>query len=368
MAKKASVNFEDGDDDPVVAEYDVFMTPEQSEQSFLLQYPNRDRSKPYGQAGEKPVQMRIKPKTGFMEIDVEVNVHSNFDKQKGAQWGEALFQAKESGAESFGMASGFGKSTRAEHFGADSGSNRADAGDTQQALDNFHRSNEEGRVLNKQTLGGQIMRPERGKPNYMLGAFRGKELHLTPIDGTVQMRPQFHHVDAQSQAARNKYWRERDALEGARPEPRMMQHLQVAKSSADGEEFNITQTAKYLADAAEEPWTKLNYHDENSEEAYAAYRDKLFLKDTATAPPLKAAMGNEQYLDAISAPRADPSGRTKKKPMTKKQRLALEEESDGAPEPQSAPTAQVPAAAAMTRASTAKPKSPIKTRGKKTDG
>lgn len=342
------------------------MTPEQSEQSFLLQYPNRDRSKPYGQAGEKPVQMRIKPKTGFMEVDIETNVHSSFDKQKGVQWGQALYQAKESGTDSFGMASGFGKSTRSEHFGTDSGANRANAGDTQQALDNFDRSNEEGRVLNKQTLGGQIIRPEKGKPNYMLGAFRGKELHLTPIDGTVQMRPQFHHVDAQSQAARNKYWRERDALDAARPEPRVMQHLQVAKNSADGEEFNITQTAKYLADAAEEPWTKLNYYDENSEEAYAAYHEKLFLKNTASAPPLKAAMADEQYLDAISAPRADPSGRTKKKPMTKKQRLALEEESDGARELRPALAAEAPAAAATTSTS-AKPKGQIKTRGKKTD-
>lgn len=35
-------------------------------------------------------------------------------------------------------------------------------------------------------------------------------------------------------------------------------------------------------------------------------------------------MTNEQYLDAISAPRVDPSGRRKKKPLTKKQMAAIE--------------------------------------------
>jgi len=331
-ARTASVSFEEDDDDPVVAEYDVFMTPRQLEQSLLLQYPNRDRSKPYGQAGEKPVEMRVKLKTGFVEVDVETNVHSNFDRQKGVQWGEALNQAKESGADFFGMASGFGKSTRSEHFSTDAITSHANVVDTQQLLNDFEQSNEQGLVLNKQTLGGQIVRPENGKPNYMLGTFRGKELHLTPIDGMVQMRPEFHHLDAQSQVARNKYWRDREALESGRTEPRLMQQLQVAKSSMDGEEFNITQTMKYLTDAAEEPWTKLRYRDEESEEAYAAYHEKLFFKDTVGAPQLKTGLIDEQYLDAISAPRADPSGKTKKRPMTKKQQLALDEEFDVGPE------------------------------------
>jgi len=287
---------------------------------------------PYGQAGEKPVEMRVKLKSGFVEMDIETNVHYKFDKQKGIQWGEALNQAKETGADFFGMASGFGKSTRNEHFSTEASVSHANAGNMQQLLTDFEQSNEQGLVLNKQTLGGQIVRPENGKPNYMLGTFRGNELHLTPIDGTVQMRPQFHHVDAQSQVARNKYWRDRDTLESGRTEPRLMQQLQVAKSSTDGEEFNITQTMKYLTDAAEEPWTKLQYYNEESEEAYTSYHEKLFVKDTVGAPQLKTVLIDEQYLDVISAPKADPSGKTKKRPMTKKQQLALDEESDIGPE------------------------------------
>jgi len=35
-------------------------------------------------------------------------------------------------------------------------------------------------------------------------------------------------------------------------------------------------------------------------------------------------MTNEEYLDAISAPRNDPGGHRKKRPLTRKQRAAIE--------------------------------------------
>ena len=48
-------------------------------------------------------------------------------------------------------------------------------------------------------------------------------------------------------------------------------------------------------------------------------------------------MDNEQYLDAISAPRLDPGGRSRTKPLTKKQKVTVdisddadEEDSDDA--------------------------------------
>jgi hypothetical protein len=76
------------------------------------------------------------------------------------------------------------------------------------------------------------------------------------------MRPQFHHIDAQSQISRNKYWREREAKEGARAEPRIVQQLQVARSAGDGEELNVGKSTKFLADSAEESWTRLYYRRE----------------------------------------------------------------------------------------------------------
>ena len=67
---------------------------------------------------------------------------------------------------------------------------------------------------------------------------------------------------------------------------------------------------------------------EQEEASYETYHDRLFLKDTAEAATLKSQMKNEDYLDAISAPRVDPSGRKKKRPLTKKQMERIEAAED----------------------------------------
>lgn len=50
----------------------------------------------------------------------------------------------------------------------------------------------------------------------------------------------------------------------------------------------------------------------------------LFVQQTANAGRLQSSMNNEEYLDAISAPRHDPGGRRKKRPLTRKQRKAID--------------------------------------------
>ncbi|OCL07692.1 hypothetical protein AOQ84DRAFT_440046 [Glonium stellatum] len=324
------------DDDPVVAEYDVFITPELMEQTYLLQYLNRSKDQPYNYRNRmQPMEMRIKPKAGFIEVDVPMNVHLNYNKYKGVRWGEALRKAKEDGQNSFGVASGFERVPMQRGVGGRPGGRPSPTNpggedvedDIDDLLRRFDDANDKGHVMNKQTLGGQVLREEPGKPKYMLGTFRGNELHLTKLSGIVQMRPQFHHLDAlahQDNAARR---REREAAEPPRTtEPRAVQ-LQI--KSADGENVDMTSTKNFLRVAQEEPWTKLRYHDEDSPEAYAAYHEKLFVQDTAAAPKLHSSMTNEQYLDAISAPRIDPSDKnSKKKPLTRRQMHAIEESED----------------------------------------
>lgn len=48
-------------------------------------------------------------------------------------------------------------------------------------------------------------------------------------------------------------------------------------------------------------------------------------------------MTNEEYLDAISAPRHDPSGRSKKKPLTRKQMRVIEQDEGSDDEPEELP-------------------------------
>ena len=52
---------------------------------------------------------------------------------------------------------------------------------------------------------------------------------------------------------------------------------------------------------------------------------------------MESSMTNEEYLDAISAPRHDPSGRSKKKPLTKRQMQVIEESEGSDDEPEEQP-------------------------------
>jgi len=219
---------------------------------------------PYnGTGGQEPEQMRIKPKSGFLELDIGMGVQNNFDKYKGVQWGEALRMAKEGGTNAFGLASGFGKGVRTNEIFAAERAQLQPLNEerVEGLLGKFDEANNRGNVMTKTTLGGQIIQPEEGRPMYMLGAFKGKELHLSHITGVVQMRPQFHHIDAKAQLAKAKLARERAVNEPARMnEPRLVQ--QTAKSAGDDVELNVAKTNAFLTAASEEPWIQLKYFDD----------------------------------------------------------------------------------------------------------
>ncbi|KAF2803147.1 uncharacterized protein BDZ99DRAFT_468486 [Mytilinidion resinicola] len=342
----AATDFEEVD--PVIAEYDVFLTPDLEEETYLLQYLNRAKEQPYNERHDMcPLELRMKQESGFIEVDVPVNVHMNFNRLNGVKWGESLRKAKEDGQTAFGVTAGFerpqvrtglargglarggargGGTARGRTATAEPAKEKKDDDEDEELKELLYRfddANEKGHVLNKQTLGGQILKQEEGEPKYMVGAFRGKELHLTKLSGIVQMRPQFHHLDAlmqQEQAARRA---ESDAANPNKQSgPRA---VQIQLKNSDLENKDMASTKQLLKAAAEEKWMKLRYHDEDSAEAYSAYREKLFVQDIKAAPKLHSVMNNEEYLEIISAPRVDHTDKnSKKKPLTRKQMNALE--------------------------------------------
>lgn len=158
----------------MVAEYDVFLTEESiAEQIYLIQYPTRQRSKPYNlREGCAPKAMRMKPKSGFMELDIELNPMHSFDRKKGLQWGEALRMTKEMGVSSFGLPAGFGKGNKHNEIVNERAQQLEDSEKMERMLRSFDQSVSEGKVMHTQTLGGQIIQAEPGRPMYMLGAFR----------------------------------------------------------------------------------------------------------------------------------------------------------------------------------------------------
>ncbi|KAG9957689.1 hypothetical protein KCU61_g8921, partial [Aureobasidium melanogenum] len=322
------------DDDPVIAEYNVFITPRQLEQIYLLQYPNRNRSQAYNERnGARPVDFRLKPQAGFMEMDIGMNPSANFNKYQSLVWGEVMRKSKANGGSAtFGAAAGFAPTKGGKGRGKQENGEMS----VDQGLSHFQNAINRDAVFQKQTLGGQILQDEAGNPNYMLGAFRGDELHLTRVDGVVQMRPQFHHVDAITHAETAA--RRTEAAEGSgsgpsgaaaqAKQPQALALAQTYKDNRDVENLEALRAKNLLLIAAEEKWTRLEYFDEDEEASYSTYHSRLFHSDTGSATPLKSQMKNEEYLDAISAPRVDPSGRKKKRPLTKKQMERIEAAED----------------------------------------
>lgn len=229
----------------MINEFDVYITPKLSEQLYLLQFPNRARNKPYNEdCKNKPSELRIKPQTGFIEMDVPLNTQVFYDKPRGAEYGQALSKSKAQGSKGHGIAVGFSQS------GA-RGAAMVNGGGSQS-------SNIEGDTLRHQTLGGQLMHDERGKPNYMVGTFLTdkRELHLTGLDGVVQMRPQFHHIDARNQLERNKA-RQSKFGDG---EQRTAQQVQM--TFVDAEQAETVSTHQLLDKAHQEPWKRMRFFDE----------------------------------------------------------------------------------------------------------
>lgn len=245
----------------------------------------------------------------------------------------------------YGIASGFtgvksAAARRAAGLVKDEGERELDL---QNDLANFHGDGAAQEVeqvrektMHTQTLGGQIIRhdsvSEEGKPIYFIGAFRGEELHLSRLDSTVQMRPQFHHLDAEDQRTRLANSRQPQASHEttngttgagaassstaeAPAQPRVVtQSYITTTSNPRGDlEQREHELKNNLQAAHEEPWVPLEFVDEDDEDAYAVWAERMFVGDVAAAGVLRSGMGDEEYLDAVSAPGREGLGRRRRK-------------------------------------------------------
>ncbi|KAL1591411.1 hypothetical protein SLS60_012024 [Paraconiothyrium brasiliense] len=311
------------EDDPVIAEYDVFITPEMEQQLYVLQYLNRRPNQPFVKSeGAVPSEVRVKEQSGFIEVDVALPMKNNFNRQAGVRWGEAMRKTKQFGQKAYGIASGFERAMpRATRPGAPPGEAIAqpaldDNGNEDEYVANFEDANEKGHVLNTQTYGGQLVKEDGKGPTYMLGTFKKNQLHLTRLNGLVQLRTQFHHLDAVNQLEAAQRRREKESQDGAKPtEPKAF--MPTVKKAGGDTAAEITQA--FMKATNSEKWNKLIYHYEDADASYAAFEERLFLAETKDAPKLHSSMSDDQYLDAISAPSSGKSSKKKsshKRPET----------------------------------------------------
>ena len=159
---------------PVARFYKLYAVPF-TKHIILFQFPNRGPNQPYNEANhQKPLELRIKPKCGLVEVDLPINVHTNFDKEKGILYGEAMrkSQVLQEGG-SYGPAGGLGIGGTSRPVKGDNYASGNDELPMEALLENFEDANNKGHVMNKITLAGQIIPFKDGDPLYFIGAFRG---------------------------------------------------------------------------------------------------------------------------------------------------------------------------------------------------
>ena len=160
----------------VVTQYRLYVNKPIGKRAMLIQYPNRDIAQEYRVAsGNKPSEIRIKPKCGLVEVDIPVDTHVNYNKEKGVEYGEAMRKNRmlqEGG--SYSLGGGLGLGSRPPLRG-DRQALPPEGPSHEKLLDNFDDANNKGHVMNKITLGGQIYPFKNGDPIYMAATFKEGE-------------------------------------------------------------------------------------------------------------------------------------------------------------------------------------------------
>ena len=180
----------DVEEDEIVASYNVYIKPhlKDGKKVYILQFPNRDAEQGYSAANSSmPLEIRMKEKSGLLEVDVPIDVFRNYDPEKGIRWGEAVRKSdynKGSDGGSHGLAGGFGigggQSARPRGRGI-AHDDREEMITQDELLQDFESIVSDGRVLKKQTLGGQAIPKDSTTPQYMIGAFRNRKLLSVPL-------------------------------------------------------------------------------------------------------------------------------------------------------------------------------------------
>ncbi|KAL8787287.1 MAG: hypothetical protein Q9195_007846 [Heterodermia aff. obscurata] len=310
--------------DPTVREWNMYMNVSPDTHVILLRYPDKSGDRT-GQKGvekgvdntpyiqqNKPLEFRIKPLSGLIEVDVPLMPHAGvFDKLKGIMYGEAIRRSKimkERGG-SYGIAGGFGLG--GSFARAHTGSGRDPVNEevdpsVGELLNDYDKAMENGHVLTKITLGGHINIWNETSPNLYVGHFQDANVFFTKVDALCVLRPQLVHLDALNDQKKSTLRMQA----GTDTEENEAFHVNMTIKKSEGESTesvgDISEVAKLLKSMREEPWQRLFWIDSETQESKEKFADAFTPAEDSKPSQLTCNMTNEQWLDVISCPRTDP--------------------------------------------------------------
>ncbi|KAF3929645.1 hypothetical protein ABW20_dc0108734 [Dactylellina cionopaga] len=299
--------FSDLDDDPVVQSYDIIINNTFEDMMYLFQYPVRKKSEPYTlQEGLAPTDARMKVETGVLELDIPINVERNYDEQKGVLYGEVLHKSRVQRSLRAGVAID-GTSERGDNA-SDRRKRRRTAEDddgeddsailTPEHLLDFEEAKRKNRILNRQTLGAKMQQTDA---NYFVGLFEDDKLHFTRLTGSLQLRPQFHHIDimTEQERANQKAMREMNNPNPAKPVEARAVNLSVKAASGDNRTLTAAeQLSKDIRMEEDEPWREIEWIDQDDDEAWQMFANVHKQKPI----PLNNVLTKSEYFKWCSTP------------------------------------------------------------------
>ncbi|XP_029043499.1 DNA-directed RNA polymerase III subunit RPC5 [Osmia bicornis bicornis] len=256
----SSINAMENENDPVVKEIPVFLSKTLADKLFIFQYPVRPAREGYDNATF--LKSSIKPENQEVLIEVAIDTQSvNYDQSKGEQIA----------------------------INAD-GEAKSDQDEDEKAFDsNF---------MDKTVL--QSSRALPNCSNYAVGIFQDGELHITPLKGVIQMRPQFSYLDKSDKRVRDEAKNMGEEIEEeeeaskqvtvsfARQKPDFMKKMQ--------EQSFQHHTQKSLG----ERWIHTNYIPTNATQAELTRLEMFCSTTDETVNTLN--LSNQQYLELLAPP------------------------------------------------------------------
>ncbi|XP_060795602.1 DNA-directed RNA polymerase III subunit RPC5 [Neoarius graeffei] len=248
------------EDDPIIQEIDVYLAKSLSEKLYLFQYPVRPANMNYDDTTH--LTARIKPKQQKVEIEVAIDTMSpNYCRSKGEQIALNVDGTSLEDSSTYSI-----------------------------------------KMMDKQTFSS--IQATTNTSRYAAAVFRKGELHLTPLQGILQMRPSFSYLDK----ADSKHKEREAANEGGDSSQDEAEddakQITVRFSRPESEQARQRRIQSYeflQKKQAEEPWVHLHYHslkDGRSEHE----RQYLYCQAMDTTENMELVKTPNEYLTMLMPP------------------------------------------------------------------
>ncbi|XP_068161865.1 DNA-directed RNA polymerase III subunit RPC5 [Antennarius striatus] len=248
------------DDDPIIEEIDVYLAKSLADKLYLFQYPVRPSTMTYDDINH--VGAKIKPKQQRVELEIAINTTSpNYCRSKGEQI-----------------------ALNVDGMGYD------------------ETNTYSAKMMDKQTFSS--IQATTNISRYAAAVFRKGELHVTPLTGILQMRPNFSYLDKADSKTREREAANEggDSSQDEAEEEAKAITVRFARPESEQARQRRIQSYEFLQKKqAEEPWVHLHYHgakDGRSEHE----RQYLFCQSSDASENSELVKTPKEYLTMLMPP------------------------------------------------------------------